>query len=193
MKGEAITDTNGNVHYYDRSTGNMVMNSWAETKNGSWLYLNDKGNAITGEQFINGQKLYFSSNGIQLKNTFKKLSDGSWLYLNDKGIPVTGAQVIDGQTFYFGQDGKQVKGDIATDGQGKTHYYDGNTGNMVTNSWSELPDSSWMYLDNDGNPLTGQQNIDDQSLYFGDDGKQIKNSLLKLDDGSTIFLDDKGI
>ncbi|MFT9030502.1 MAG: glycoside hydrolase family 70 protein, partial [Leuconostoc pseudomesenteroides] len=193
VKGEAITDTNGNVHYYDRSTGNMVMNSWAETKNGSWIYLNDKGNAVTGEQFINGQKLYFSSNGIQLKNTFKKLSDGSWLYLNDKGIPVTGAQVIDGQKFYFGQDGKQVKGDIATDGQGNTHYYDGNTGNMVTNSWAELPDSSWMYLDNDGNPLTGQQNIDGQSLYFGDDGKQIKNSLLKLDDGSTIFLDDKGI
>ncbi|WP_337958318.1 glycoside hydrolase family 70 protein [Leuconostoc mesenteroides] len=193
VKGEAITDNSGNIHYYDRSTGNMVVNSWGETNNGSWLYLNDKGDAVTGEQVIDGQKLYFSSNGIQLKNTFKKLSDGSWLYLNDKGLPVTGAQVIDGQNLYFDQDGKQVKGDVATDGQGNTHYYDGNTGNMVTNSWAELADGSWMYLDNDGNPLTGPQKIDGQSLYFNDAGKQIKNALVKLDDGSTIYLDDKGV
>jgi dextransucrase len=193
VKGEAITDNSGNIHYYDRSTGNMVVNSWGETNNGSWLYLNDKGDAVTGEQVIDGQKLYFSSNGIQLKNTFKKLSDGSWLYLNDKGLPVTGAQVIDGQNLYFDQDGKQVKCDVATDGQGNTHYYDGNTGNMVTNSWAELADGSWMYLDNDGNPLTGPQKIDGQSLYFNDAGKQIKNALVKLDDGSTIYLDDKGV
>ncbi|WP_233610649.1 MULTISPECIES: glycoside hydrolase family 70 protein [unclassified Leuconostoc] len=187
VKDEAITDTNGNVHYYDRSTGNLVVNSWAETKNGSWLYLNDKGNAVTGEQLINGQKLYFSSNGIQLKNTFKKLSDDSWLYLNDKGIPVTGAQVIDGQTFYFGQDGKQVKGDIATDGQGKTHYYDGNTGNMVTNSWAELPDSSWMYLDVNGIAAIGAQKINGLEFYFDNNGKQVKKDKVINDDGTINY------
>ncbi|GMA69066.1 hypothetical protein GCM10025879_03120 [Leuconostoc litchii] len=193
IKGESITDSSGHIHYYDRSTGNMVMGAWGETSDGSWLYLDNNGNAVTGKQVLNGQVLYFNNNGVQLKNTFKQLSDGSWLYLNDKGVAVTGSQVIDGQNLYFGQDGKEIKGDAITDEQGQIHYYDRNTGSMVVNSWGETSDGSWLYLDNNGNALRGQQKIDGQSLYFSKDGKQIKNSLLQLDDETTIYLNDKGI
>ncbi len=151
LKSIAIKDTDGNVHYFDGKTGNMVINSWG------------------------------------------KISDGSWLYLNDSGVAVTGPQNINGQNLYFNEDGIQVKGEAITDNSGNIHYYDRSTGNMVTNSWAEVADGSWMYLDNDGNPLTGQQKIDGQSLYFNDAGKQIKNALIKLDDGSTIYLNDKGV
>lgn len=120
-------------------------------------------------------------------NSWAETKNVSWLYLNDKGLPLTGAQVIDGQNLYFDQDGKQVKGDIATDGQGNTHYYDVNTGNMVTNSWAELPDSSWIYLDVNGVAAIGAQKINGLEFYFDNNGKQVKNDKVINDDGTINY------
>ncbi|WP_367301226.1 glycoside hydrolase family 70 protein [Leuconostoc carnosum] len=193
VKGDAVTDNQGNIRYFDGESGHMVVNSWGKLPDGSWMYLNDKGIAVTGQQKINNEVLYFNADGKQIKSAFKELVDGSWLYLNDKGIAVTGAQQIDGQSLYFNEDGKEVKGDAVTDNQGNIRYFDGESGHMVVNSWGKLPDGSWMYLNDKGIAVTGQQKINNEILYFDADGKQLKNTLKTLSDGSRIYLDGKGV
>ncbi|TDM35903.1 glycosyl hydrolase [Leuconostoc citreum] len=193
VKGNAIIDNNGDQRYYDGDKGVMAVNSWGELPDGSWLYLNDKGIAVTGRQVINNQVNFFGNDGKQIKDAFKLLSDGSWVYLDDKGLITTGSKVINGLNMFFDKDGHQIKGDASTDANGKRHYYDKNDGHLVTNSWGELPDGSWLYLDEQGDAVTGQRVIDGKTRYFDEDGKQIKNSLKTLPNGDKIYLDGDGV
>ncbi|TYC46401.1 serine protease [Leuconostoc litchii] len=67
----------------------------------------------------------------QLKNQFSEMSDGTWQYFGSDGLPVTGLQVIDGHTYYFNSDGTQVKGGSVELKDGRIHYFDANSGDML--------------------------------------------------------------
>lgn len=142
----------------------LVTNSWAELPDGSWMYLDNDGNPLTGQQKIDGQSLYFNDAGKQIKNALVKLDDGSTIYLDDKGVSSTGIQRIDDKIYYFDPDGKQV-----------------------VCRFEELPDGSWMYLDDDGVAATGAQKINGQELYFDNSGKQVKNDKVINDDGTINY------
>lgn len=45
----------------------MLKNDFGKLPNGSWVYLNNNGDAVTGEQTIRGKKMCFMSDGIQVK------------------------------------------------------------------------------------------------------------------------------
>jgi len=74
------------------------------------LYLDNNGHAVTGEQTINGQVLYFQDNGVQLKGgTHVDASGNMHDYDADSGDMITNQFVqIDGKQVYFNNDGNAV-------------------------------------------------------------------------------------
>ncbi len=94
---------------------------------------------------------------------------GKWYYVDETGNPLKGAQVIDSVRVNFRDDYSQVKGDFAPDG----HYYDKDSGALVTNRYVEK-DGNWYYVNDQGDKLTGAQTVDFVKVYFTDDGIQVK-------------------
>ncbi|WP_407152843.1 hypothetical protein [Leuconostoc mesenteroides] len=54
------------------------------------------------------------------------------------------------------------------------------SGEKLKNDFGELPDGSWMYLDNQGNAVIGAQKINGQNLYFKTDGRQVKGKQMLI-------------
>ncbi len=74
---------------------------------------------------------------------------------------------------FFPEDGKQIKGpDFYWSGDLR-RYFDDNSGQLQTNRYLEYK-GNWYYLDATGRPLTGEQTINGQEVYFNNDGIQIK-------------------
>ncbi len=166
----------------------MLFKSWGRLADGSWLYVDEKGNAVTGKQIINNQTVYFNDDGRQIKNSFKELADGSWIYLNNKGVAVTGEQIINGQTLYFGNDGRQFKGTTHINATGESRYYDPDSGNMITDRFERVGDNQWAYFGYDGVAVTGDRIIKGQKLYFNQNGIQMKGHL-RLENGIMRYYD----
>ena len=188
QKGVAVKGLDGHLHYFDGASGNMLFKSWGRLADGSWLYVDEKGNAVTGKQTINNQTVYFNDDGRQIKNNFKELADGSWIYLNNKGVAVTGEQIINGQTLYFGNDGRQFKGTTHINATGESRYYDPDSGNMITDRFERVGDNQWAYFGYDGVAVTGDRIIKGQKLYFNQNGIQMKGHL-RLENGIMRYYD----
>lgn len=188
QKGVAVKGSDGHLHYFDGASGNMLFKSWGRLADGSWLYVDEKGNAVTGKQTINNQTVYFNDDGRQIKNNFKELADGSWIYLNNKGVAVTGEQIINGQTLYFGNDGRQFKGTTHINATGESRYYDPDSGNMITDRFERVGDNQWAYFGYDGVAVTGDRIIKGQKLYFNQNGIQMKGHL-RLENGIMRYYD----
>ena len=91
---------------------------------------------------------------------------------------------MDNVPVYFSQDGIQIKGGFAEDGR----YYDKDSGALVTKAFKELLTyigrddinnqniytTDWYYLDADGRPLKGPQNLGGTNMYFFPNGAQVK-------------------
>lgn len=98
---------------------------------------------------------------------------GNWYYKDASGKNLTGAQKIDGQNVYFRSNGQQVKGPLIGWNNNLSRYYDVDTGQLWTNRYLEYK-GNWYYLGENGYPLTGEQTIDGQEVYFDYKGVQIK-------------------
>ncbi|WP_409441600.1 glycoside hydrolase family 70 protein, partial [Lentilactobacillus hilgardii] len=212
--------TNEGTQFYSTS-GYKAQNTFIQDGD-NWYYFDNNGYMVTGLQNINGNNYYFLPNGIELQDSYllnddtgkeyyyasngKQISNryypdanGNWRYFfNDGSMARNGLTTIeqpDGQKViqYFDSDGIQLKGNAAKDNDGNLRYFDGNTGDMVVNSFGELPDGSWLYLNDKGITVTGEQEINGQTYYFDADGKQVKNDFRELPDGSWLYLNDKGI
>lgn len=86
VKGEWITDADGNKRYFDDGSGNMAVNRFANDSNGDWYYLGADGIALTGAQTINGKSYYFDQDGKQVKGKIITNNDGKlYYYLADSG------------------------------------------------------------------------------------------------------------
>lgn len=201
VKGELITDADGNLRYFKEDSGEMVVSDFVKIGDNDWYYFDENGIAVTGAQTIAGQNLYFDDNGVQAKGVFVTdtagnihyydansgelavntfVGDGDdWYYFDENGIAVTGAQVINGQHLYFADNGIQVKGEIVTDANGNRYYYDADSGEMAVNTFVEI-DGVWYYFGADGIAVTGAQVIDGQNLYFNADGSQVKGDVVRI-------------
>lgn len=66
VKGKVLT-INGKKCYFDAHTGEQVANRLVEVTRGCWYYFNAAGQAVTGQQVVNGKHLYFDASGRQVK------------------------------------------------------------------------------------------------------------------------------
>ncbi|WP_153021047.1 hypothetical protein [Secundilactobacillus collinoides] len=93
------------------------------------------------------------------------------------------------QTYYLNADGKQVKGNIVRESNGKTNYYEGKNGTMLKNDFGKLPNGSWVYLNNNGDAVTGEQTIRGKKMCFMSDGIQVKGKSALGNDGKYHYYD----
>lgn len=98
---------------------------------------------------------------------------GYWHYNDANGKKLVGEQTIDGQNVYFRSNGQQVKGPLLDRNNNLFRYYDVDTGQQWTNRYLEYQ-GNWYYLGKDGYPLTGEQTINGQEVFFDYKGVQIK-------------------
>ena len=183
----SIADENGKL------TPVTAQNSYV-TAGGKWYYVDNSSYPLKGEQVIDYVNVYFRDDYSQVKGDFAPNGhyydkdtgalvtnryvekDGKWYYVNDKGDKLTGAQTVDFVNVYFDKDGVQIKGNFAPNG----HYYDKDTGALVTNRYVEK-DSKWYYVNDKGNKLVGQQTVDGVEVYFNKDGVQAKGIFANAD------------
>ena len=98
---------------------------------------------------------------------------GNWYYKDASGKNLTGDQTVDGVKVSFREDGKQIKGPDFYWSGNLRRYFDDNSGQLQTDRYLEYK-GNWYYLDATGRPLTGEQTINGQEVYFNNDGIQIK-------------------
>ena len=226
--------------YFDKDSGALVTKRYLETEDGNWVYVNDKGDKLKGEQTINGVKVYFDDfTGIQVKghfapngkyydkdsgalvtNAFKEILTyigrddinnqnvytTAWYYLDADGKPLTGPQTFGNSRFYFLPNGAQVKGRFAPDG----HYYDKNSGALVTDSFVHVYNWNYRNLDGDrifhftitipGNDLVDQdgqypresKDLDREDFYYYVDAKGDKLTGPQTLNGIHVYFDQNG-
>lgn len=186
---------NGQLYYFDES-GSLRDDVPGGSKplfqvDGNWYYAQFSSyiNGVRGAILTNALTLisvdgrYPASiadeNGkltpVTAKNSYVT-AGGKWYYVDKSGYPLKGEQVIDYVNVYFRDDYSQVKGDFAPNG----HYYDKDTGALVTNRYVEK-DSKWYYVNDKGNKLVGQQTVDGVEVYFNKDGVQAKGIFANAD------------
>ncbi|WP_314677065.1 glucosyl transferase [uncultured Streptococcus sp.] len=100
-------------------------------------------------------------------------NQGNWYYKDTNGKNLLGEQTIDGQNVYFRSNGQQVKGPLFGWNNNLIRYYDVDTGQLWTNRYLEYQ-GNWYYLGENGYPLTGEQTINGQEVYFDYKGVQVK-------------------
>ena len=239
VKGPLLDRNNNLFRYYDVDTGQLWTNRYLESQ-GNWYYLGKDGYPLTGEQTINGVKVYFDDfTGIQVKghfapngkyydkdsgalvtNAFKEILTyigrddinnqnvytTAWYYLDADGKPLTGPQTFGNSRFYFLPNGAQVKGRFAPDG----HYYDKNSGALVTDSFVHVYNWNYRNLDGDrifhftitipGNDLVDQdgqypresKDLDREDFYYYVDAKGDKLTGPQTLNGIHVYFDQNG-
>ena len=188
----------GSTYHFAKDSGQITRNAFASDKMGNWYYFGQDGKALTGKQIVDNFTLYFYPNGVQAKDAFVILfgntyyfqkdsgqlisnrywsdDESNWYYSDKDGRLLIGAQTVDFINVYFYDDGVQVKGDFAPNG----HYYDKDTGALVTNRYVEK-DGKWYYVNDKGDKLVGQQTVDGVEVYFNKDGVQAKGIFANAD------------
>ena len=177
------SDDQGNWYYKDSSGKNLVGE---QTIDGQNVYFRSNGQQVKGPLigWNNNLFRYYDVDTGQLWTNRYLESQGNWYYLGKDGYPLTGEQTINGQEVYFNNDGIQIKGGFAEDGR----YYDKDSGALVTKTFKELLTyigrddingqniytTDWYYLDADGRPLKGPQNLGGTNMYFFPNGAQVK-------------------
>ena len=188
----------GSTYHFAKDSGQITRNAFASDKMGNWYYFGQDGKALTGKQIVDNFTLYFYPNGVQAKDAFVILDgntyyfqkdsgqlvsnrywsddEGNWYYSDKDGRLLIGAQTVDFVNVYFYDDGVQVKGDFAPNG----HYYDKDSGALVTNRYVEK-DGKWYYVNDKGDKLIGAQTIGGVEVYFDKDGVQAKGIFANAD------------
>ena len=207
-KDKFIRFADGRTRYFIPDTGNLAVNRFAQNpENKAWYYLDSNGYAVTGLQTINGKQYYFDNEGRQVKGHFVTINnqryflDGDsgeiarsrfvtennkWYYVDGNGKLVKGAQVINGNHYYFNNDYSQVKGAWANG-----RYYDGDSGQAVTNRFVQVGANKWAYLNQNGQKVVGLQHINGKLYYFEGNGVQAKGKLLTYR-GKKYYFDANG-
>ena len=209
VKGEFTWDG----HYYDKDSGALVTNKFVDSYSSTY-YLDENGNKVIGPKEINGAWYYFDQYGEQVKDRFasdgryydengKQVDfgtnryfelNGEWYYAGNDGAILKGPQTIDGVKVYFNQGGVQVKGYfVRNDTNNKEHYYDKDSGALVTNNYVIAYDNythqnERYYVDEQGIRVKGAKTINGKQVYFTYDGRQVFDNF--GDDG--YFYDQDG-
>ena len=237
----SVQNLNGQQYYFDPKTGIMVTNRYVSDDKGNWYYFGKDGKALHGFQTVDGSLHYFNDSGQQVKGDFLYYDneiyyfdkdngnlvtnqfvnrDNSWYYFGADGKAVSGFQTINGQNLYFHEYGVQAKGQLVTI-DGKTYYFDPNTGDkwvnrslilngtvynfdsngMATlktaqtsnrNQFVQGSDQEWYYYDANCKKVTGFQTINKELYYFNDKGQQVRGAIFNLGDNQYFANNETG-
>ena len=143
-------------------------NRFVSDADGNWYYYNSQDQKAIGWQVIDGVQLYFDQEGRQAKGKFVNFGDDSYYFDKDSGRMYANEKAtIDGKEYYFDEHGRVRKNQF---------YY---VYIPVSRYMSDF--SHFIYLDNEGQKVTGWQTIRGQQLYFDERGHQIKGNIKEFD------------
>ena len=130
----------------------LGKNNWIQ-ENGSWKYVDEKGEKIT--------------------NTWKEI-EGKWYYFNEDSTMKTGWLKDANNNWYYLESSGAMRTDWIKDTDGNWYYLQ-NNGAMKT-GWLLDKDNNWYYLQNGGAMKTGWlQDIDGKWYYLKPNGAMAKN------------------
>lgn len=168
----AIITIDGKQYFFDEK--GWMVTGW-KYDNGSWYYLNKKGEGTEGAMTLNTWKkigknwyyfyedgkmaadtmvgdYYVNKSGAWRWNHWVKTDAGKyWYYFKEGGYPSNVITTINGNRYYFNKDGWMVTGWKCDNG---IWYYfnksgQGIEGAMVHNQWKKIA-GKWYYFDNEG-------------------------------------------
>ena len=163
--------------YYAKANGALAYEEWVQV-NGSWYYFDEFGcmyaglNTIYDYEKEETQIHYFKDNGVWIqqitgKQGWLKVED-SWFYLDAEGYPIRGEKLeLNGVTYYFGWDGELQTDTFTYDYEQDKYIYVDGSGKVVKQNagWKKFY-GSWIYLDEDGQPMWGLQKINGKIYYL---------------------------
>ncbi|MGT2906424.1 hypothetical protein [Streptococcus dentiloxodontae] len=165
-----FTEASTQGAYYDKDTGAKVTKAgWVQTIDGSYFYLDDKGEKLSGLQTIDGNLYYFLSSGASKRIRTGRLSKDYLAYFesNSKYARVYGYSPYANIT--------------------QIYYFDAETGSAVKNRYVQYG-NSWYYFGDDANAIIGEATINGDTVYFHKDGRQAKGELV-TENGVTRYYD----
>ena len=171
-----------------------IVSGWV-TEGGQRYYLDDEGNALTGEHEIDGDWYYFDPGEAgALRTGFVWLPDSAYVGCFDltTGKKLFGEQQVHGAAHYFDEsDGAictglvelpktelhdeeiayfdQFDGSMQTGAvnvSGTTYYFDEDTGAMVHDAWRPLGYGAYAYFDSDGSICRGEKWMEGERYWF---------------------------
>lgn len=194
VKGQTFKDASGALRFYNLKGQLVTGSGWYETANHDWVYI-QSGKALTGEQTINGQHLYFKEDGHQVKGQLVTGTDGKVRYYdaNSGDQAFNKSVTVNGKTYYFGNDGTaqtagNPKGQIFKDGS-VLRFYSMEGQLVIGSGWYSNAQGQWLYVKN-GKVLTGLQTVGSQRVYFDKNGIQAKGKAVRTSDGKVRYFDE---
>ena len=196
VKGQII-DYDGNKHYYDATSGNLVKNSLVTFNQGKTQYyadqdgnlsLVDAGNIPkkTGFQQVGNQQVYYGADGM-MRYGAQNITGHWYLFDAHTGVMQTGLQQVGNKQYYYGSDGIMRYG--AQNISGHWYLFDTTNGAMQTGfqqvgnnkvyygadgimRYGEQKIAGHWYLFDaiTGAMQTGFQQVGSKQVYYGKDG-----------------------
>ena len=177
LRGEFEFDEDGTVHYYDAKNGARAENTIVRTNTGAFKFdANGNGHLMKPGEEIDTPVTPTPTVSLDkaprvFGGHYYSDNQGNWYYKDANGKNLIGLNFVDNIPVYFDKDGKQVKGRFAEDGR----YFDKDSGALVTKRYLETEDGDWVYVNDKGDKLKGEQTIDGVKVYFDDfTGTQVK-------------------
>jgi glucan-binding YG repeat protein len=188
-------DGNGNVRYFDPSTGLMTKGWYSE--NGNHRYFDTTtGIMYTGIRKVGNYYYYFVGNsdpakaGFRCKAGFVTLGSKRYYFSPTDGRRATGWLTVDGKTYYFGSDGVQYTGVRKV---GKYYYYfQGSQGVMYQGGFRTLGGYQYYFNPKDGHGHIGWLTLNGKKYYFDSKGHMYVNTTLNLG-GKKYHVDESGV
>lgn len=126
--GRTVID--GKAYYFDEETGVLQSNMRGD------YYTDENGEIQTGEQEVDGKKVFYDDNGQLVNGWYTK----------------------DGKTYYYGTNGK-AKGKVTIDGI--QFEFDEETGELLSKGFID-----GLYINDDGSIYYGLKEVDGNTYYF---------------------------
>ena len=187
-----LKEINGDFYLFDDS-GKMQADKWKlDPDECDWWYFGSNGKAANGWKKIDNKWYYFrrisdtkpcymvSNETIWIKGSLYSFdNDGvmrkGWYdncFFGSDGAALVGWQQIGNDLYYFSEKGKPVKNTGFNVINGTLYYFD-KDGKLKTNCWVKVSsyywysdEEAWVYIDAEGSPVSGMQQINGKWYYF---------------------------
>ena len=150
-------DDYGSGWFYFKNSGEMVKNEWLTISNKEYYFSYD-GQMTTDS--VEGL-YYLDENGI--KDTTPGWKNKRYYVNYDGRADNSGWTEIDGKTYFFDPRSHFLEFNRIVEG-----YFVDKTGARDTTSGWKYSSHNWYYINNNGNPVTGWQEIDGKTYYFSE-------------------------
>lgn len=152
----------GTYHLY-RDGVPVLVSGWVRTESG-WTWFNADFSSYDSHWVHTGGSWYWIDEYGEMVTGWREI-DGQWYFFNNSGAMQTGWHDDGSSWYWFGSDGAMATGwrSIA----GSWYCFD-SSGSMLT-GWKQSA-GSWCYLDGSGVMVTGWLNENDSWYYFDDSG-----------------------